>query len=110
MLLVLAQRIAKLNPERRAEIQARLADPDRRRAMTSLTAIVGLAFTLDGASQITFALTVPTTTFATDSTATRMVVLGTGLLVTVWYLRHQKEQAPPPPQVHPATLRARACM
>jgi hypothetical protein len=92
LLLVLAQRIAKLNPERRAEIQARLADPDRRRAMTSLTAIVGLTFTLDGASQITLALTVPTTTFATDSTATRIVVLGTGLLVTVWYLRHQKEQ------------------
>jgi hypothetical protein len=92
LLLVLAERIAKLNPDRRPEIQARLADPDRRRAMTILTAIVGLTFTLDGASQIALALTVPTRMFVADSTATRIVVLGTGLLVTAWYLRHQKEQ------------------
>ena len=92
LLLVLAERIAKLNPDRRPEIQARLADPDRRRAMTILTAIVGLTFTLDGASQIALALTVPTRMFVADSTGTRIVVLGTGLLVTAWYLRHQKEQ------------------
>jgi hypothetical protein len=92
LLLVLAERIAKLNPERRPEIQARLADPERRRAMMILTAIVGLVFTFDGASQITLALTVPTRTFVAASTATRIVVLGTGLLVTTWYLRHQKEQ------------------
>ncbi len=92
LLLMLAERIAKLNPERQPEIQARLAEPDRRRAMTILTAIVGLTFTLDGASQIALALTVPTSTFVADSTATRIVVLGTGLLVTAWYLRHQKEQ------------------
>jgi hypothetical protein len=90
LLLALAERIAKLNPQ--PEIQARLADPDRRRAMTILTAIVGLTFTLDGASQITLALTVATRTFVADSTATRIVVLGTGLLVTAWYIRHQKEQ------------------
>jgi uncharacterized integral membrane protein len=92
VLLMLAERIAKLRPERQPEIQARLADPDRRRAMTILTAIVGLIFTLDGASQIALALTVPTRTFVTDSTATRIVVLGSGLLLTAWYLRHQKEQ------------------
>jgi hypothetical protein len=92
LLLMLAERIAKLNPERQPEIQARLAEPDRRRAMTILTAIVGLTFTLEGASQIALALTVPTSTFVADSTATRIVVLGTGLLVTAWYLRHQKEQ------------------
>jgi hypothetical protein len=92
LLLTLAERIVKLNPDRRPEIQARLADPHRRRAMTILTAIVGLTFTLDGASQIALALTVPTRTFVADSTATRIVVLGTGLLVTSWYLRHQKEQ------------------
>ena len=92
LLLMLAERIAKLNPERQPEIQARLAEPDRRQAMTILTAIVGLTFTLDGASQIALALTVPTSTFVADSTATRIVVLGTSLLVTAWYLRHQKEQ------------------
>jgi hypothetical protein len=92
LLLVLAQRIAKLNSERQPEIQTRLAYPDRRRAMTILTTIVGLTFTLDGASQIALALTVPTRTFVADSTATRIVVIGTGVLVTAWYLRHQKEQ------------------
>jgi hypothetical protein len=90
LFLVLAERIAKLNPE--PEIQARLADPDRRRAMTILTAIIGATFTLDGASQIALALTVPSQTFVANSTATRIVVLGTGLLVTAWYLRHQKDQ------------------
>jgi hypothetical protein len=92
LLLVLAERIAKLNPERRPEIQARLADPDRCRAMTILTAIVGLTFTLDGASQITLALAVPTRTFVADSTATRIVVLGTGVVITAWYLHHQEGQ------------------
>jgi hypothetical protein len=92
LLRVLAERVAILNPER-PEIQARLAEPDDRRAMTILTAIVGLTFTLDGASQIALALTVPTRTFVADSTATRIVVLGIGLLVAAWYLRHQKDSA-----------------
>jgi hypothetical protein len=92
LLLMLAERIAKLNSERQPEIQARLADPDRRRALTILTAIIGLTFTIDGASQTALALTVPTRTFVVDSTAARIVVLATGLLVTTWYLRHQKER------------------
>jgi hypothetical protein len=89
---VLAEHLAKLDPERQPEIGARLADPDRRRAVTILTAIIGLTFTIDGISQIALALTVPTRAFVADSTAARIVVLGTGLIVTTWYLRHQKEQ------------------
>jgi hypothetical protein len=92
LLIMLAERIARLNPERRPEIQARLADPDRRRALMILTAIVGLTFTIDGASQTALALTVATRTFVADSTVARIVVLGTGLLVTTWYLRHQKQR------------------
>ncbi len=92
LLLVLAERIVKLNPERQPEIGARLADPGRRRAVTILTAIVGLTFTIDGGSQIALALSVPTRMFVADSTAARIVVIGTGLLVTTWYLRHQKER------------------
>jgi hypothetical protein len=92
LLLVLAERIAKLNPERWPEVEARLVDPERRRATTILTAIVGLTFTIDGASQIALALTVPTRAFVADSTATRIVILGTGLIVTAWYIRYQKEQ------------------
>jgi hypothetical protein len=92
LLLVVAEHIAKLNPERRPAIEARLAAPDRRRAVTILTAIIGLTFAIDGASQITLALTVPTRMFVADSTAARILVLGTGLTVTTWYLRHQKQQ------------------
>jgi hypothetical protein len=92
LLVVLAEHLAKLDPERQPEIGARLADPDRRRAVTILTAIIGLTFTIDGISQIALALTVPTRAFVADSTAARIVVLGTGLIVTTWYLRHQKEQ------------------
>jgi hypothetical protein len=93
LLLVLTEHLAKLNPERQPEIQARVAEPDRRRALRNLTGIIGLAFTIDGATQIALALTVPTGTFIADSTAARIVVLGTGLLATTWYLRrHQKER------------------
>ncbi len=91
LLLMVSQHVAKLNPGR-PDLAARLADPDRRRVVTILTAIIGLTFTIDGASQITLALTVPTGSFVADSTGTRIVVLGTGLIVTIWYLRYQKEQ------------------
>jgi hypothetical protein len=92
LLLVVAEHVAKLNPERQPDIQASLAEPDRRRAVTILTAIIGLTFAIDGGSQIALALTVPTGTFVADSTAARIVVLGTGLIVTTWYLRHQKQR------------------
>jgi hypothetical protein len=106
LLLMVAQHIAKLNPERHPEIGARLADPDRRRAVTILTAIVGLTFTMDGISQITLALTVPTRTFVADSTAARIIILGTGLIVTTWYLRHQKERRNRTPRA-PASVERR---
>ena len=88
LLLMVAEHTAKLNPD----IQGRLAAPDRRQAVTILTAIIGITFAIDGASQIALALTVPTGTFIADSTAARIVVLGTGLIVTTWYFRHQKER------------------
>jgi hypothetical protein len=93
LLLMVAEHVAKLNPDR-SELRARLADPGRRRGLTILTAIIGLTFTIDGASQIALALSVPTGSFIADSTGTRIVVLGTGLIVTIWYLRYQKGQRP----------------
>jgi hypothetical protein len=92
LLLVVAEHVAKLNPERRTEIHTRLAEPDRRRAVTIFTAIIGLTFAIDGASQIALALTVPTGAFVADSTAARIVVLGTGLIITIWYLRYQSDR------------------
>jgi hypothetical protein len=92
LLLLVAERVAKLNPDRRAEIETRLADPRRRRVITILTAIVGAFLALDGASQIALALTVPTGSFVADSTAARIIVLGTGLIITATYLRHQKQR------------------
>ena len=91
LLLLVAEHIARLNPGRRPQIEARLAERDRRRALTMLTAIIGLTLAIDGASQIALALTVPTARFIADSTAARIAVLGTGLIATGWYLRHQND-------------------
>lgn len=88
LLLVVAAQAAKVNPE----AAARLADPARRHGVTVLTAIVGLTLALDGATQIALALTVPTGTFVADSTAVRIVVIGTGAIITYRYLRHMKRR------------------
>ena len=67
LLQLVAQNAAKLNPER-PELVARLADPNRRRMLRNVTAIIGTTFAIDGASQIILALTVPTGSFVADST------------------------------------------
>ena len=90
-LLVMAENVAKLSPDR-PEIAARLAQSGRRRAVTILSAIVAATLAIDGASQIALALTVPTASFVADSTAARIAVLGTGAVVTIRYLRYQKKQ------------------
>lgn len=87
LLLLVAQNVAKLNPD--PEVIAKLAQPDRRRAVTILTAIIAVTFSIDGATQIVLALTVPTSSFVPDSTAARIVVFGTGAVVTIQYLRTQ---------------------
>lgn len=90
LLLLVAENVAKLNPD--PEIAARLAQPNRRRAVTILTAIIATTFAIDGAAQIALALTVPTANFVADSTAARIAVLGTGAVVTIQYLRNQQKQ------------------
>ena len=92
LLLVVVEHMARLNPERRSEIEARLADPRRRRALRTLTMCVGLTLAIDGASQVVLALTVPTSRFVPDSTAVRILVLGSGVALTVSYLRHHTGQ------------------
>lgn len=92
LLLLVAENVAKLNPDRRDEIDGRLADPSRRRMITVLTAIVGAFMALDGVSQVVLALTVPTSRFVADSTAARILVLGTGLVITTSYLRRQRQR------------------
>jgi hypothetical protein len=91
LLLLLAQNAAKLNPDR-PELASRLADPRRRRVISILTAIIGATFAIDGASQIMLALTVPTAAFVADSTGARIAVLGTGAVITIQYLRSQKQR------------------
>lgn len=96
---MIAQNVAKLNPDR-PEVAARLAEPECRRVVTMLTAIIGAMFALDGASQIVLAVTVPTGTFVADSTGARIAVFGTGVVITIQYLRNQKqrlERGPRPP-------------
>ena len=92
LLVLVAEHVGKLDPQRRPEIEARLADPARRRALRILTAIIGLSFALDGASQIALALTVPTRLFVADSTAARILVLGTGVVATASYFKHQRRE------------------
>ncbi len=90
LLLLVAENVAKLNPDH-PEMAARLAQPNRRRMITILTAIIAATFAIDGASQIALALTVPTASFVADSTAARIAVLGTGTILTIQHLRHQKK-------------------
>ena len=99
LLLLVAENVARRSPDR-PELAARLAQPDRRRVVTVLTAIIAATFAIDGASQIALALTVPTASFVADSTAARIAVLGTGAVITIRYLRNQKKQldrGPRPP-------------
>lgn len=97
LLLLLAEQRAQANPE----FTARLADPARRRFITTLTAIVGLFLALDGLSQVVLALTVPTGSFVAASSSARIIILGVGLIVTGWYIRDRNQQInrrqPPPP-------------
>lgn len=88
LLLMMVEALSKANPD----AASRLADPARRRSITTLTMLIGATFAVDGASQIALALAVPTNMFVADSTAARIVVLGTGLVVTAQYLRNQKQQ------------------
>jgi hypothetical protein len=97
LLLLVAQNAAKLNPDR-PELAARLAEPQRRRMLRNLTAIIGATFAIDGASQIALALTVPTSAFVADSTGARIAVLGTGAVLTVQYLRNLKKRLDPAPR------------
>jgi hypothetical protein len=99
LLLLIAENAAKLNPHS-PELGARLAQPERRRMITMLTAIIGTTFVIDGASQIMLALTVPTANFVADSTGARIAVLGTGFVVTVRFLRSQKKRLNQEPR-HP---------
>jgi hypothetical protein len=101
LLLLVAENVAKLNPDR-PEMAARLAQPDRRRVVTILTAIIAATFAIDGATQIVLALTAPTASFVADSTGARIAVLGTGAVVAIQYLRNQKERLDrgPRPPVH----------
>ena len=92
LLLLVAEHAARMNPEQQRVIEARLAEPQRRRALGILTAIIGLTLALDGATQTGLAFTVPTGSFAADSTAARVIVLGSGLVIAVWYFRYQKQQ------------------
>jgi hypothetical protein len=97
LLLLVADNVAKLNADR-PEIAARLAQPERRRAVSILTVIIAATFAIDGASQIALALTVPTTSFVAASTAVRIAVLGAGAVITTQYLRAQKKGRDQEPQ------------
>lgn len=97
LLLLVAQNVAKLHPDR-PDLSARLREPRRRRMLKTLTAVAGTTFAADGLSQIILAVTVPTSSFVADSTGARIVVLGTGAVITIRYLRAQENRLNGPPR------------
>lgn len=92
LLLVVAEHRAAIDQDaqRRAAIEKRLGEPDRRRALVVMTFLVGMALTLDGVVQTALAFTVSTSNFVAASTAAHFVVLGGGIGAVAWYFRHQK--------------------
>lgn len=92
LLLVLVQRRAAIDPVHRSEIEAKLAQPDRRRALIVLTLLLGAFFTLDGVVQIVLAFAVSTDAFVADSAAAHAIVLGGGVAMMVWYFQRQKDR------------------
>jgi hypothetical protein len=66
---------------------ARLKLPGSQRALTTLTAIIGVTATADAAAQIVLALTVSTSTFAEVARVASYVIIGSGLGVCALYLR-----------------------
>lgn len=88
LLLTAARSFAKINPD--PEMTARLAQPERCRGVAILTAIIAATFTVDGATQIVLALSVPTSSFVPDSTEARIAVFGAGALITIQFLRIQR--------------------
>lgn len=89
--VVIGQPLLLLVAERNSDPERRI-DPRRRRALHVLTVIIGLTFTVDGASQTGLALTVPADGFPADSTAARIIVLGTGFVTAAWYVRSMRQQ------------------
>lgn len=94
LLLMVAEQRARTSPE----FASRVADPARRRFLTILTRIVGLFLAADGLSQIVLVLTVPTGSFVAASTAARIIILGTGAIVTAWYIRDRHQHLNQPGQ------------
>lgn len=68
----------------------KLDTPGARRAIIFLTAIIGVTFLGDAASQIVLALTVSTSTFAEVARFASWSIFATGLTVCVLYIRHAR--------------------
>jgi hypothetical protein len=87
LLAIAAARFADARPEQMGGTAARLKLPGSQRALTTLTAIIGVTATADAAAQIVLALTVSTSTFAEVARVASYAIIGSGLGVSALYLR-----------------------
>jgi hypothetical protein len=106
LLSIASTKLARARPEATAATRPDLETPGARRALTTLTAIIGVTCVADAAAQIALALTVSTSSFGELARVASYVIIGTGLAVCVLYLRWtrarlQRDPKCPPPRSEP---------
>jgi len=102
LLEIAKSRLAQERPEASVQARSQLGAADAHRALTMLTAIIGVTLVTDAAAQVALALTVSTSTFGVVARVAGWVIVGAGLTVCVLYLRwirarlkHDRTSAPP---------------
>ena len=94
LLSIASTKLAHARPEAAPETRPKLDTPGAHRVLTVLTAIIGVTLIADAAAQIALALTVSTSTFGVVARVASWVIIGTGLLVCVLYLRWTRARPP----------------
>lgn len=88
LLVIAADRLARSRPELRRGGGADLEAPGARRSLAVMTAIIGVTGLADAAAQIALALTLTTSQFGVYARVASYVIIGSGLAVGAFYVRH----------------------
>lgn len=92
LLHVAAVKLAGTHPAQTAGAERDLESPGARRALATLTAIVGFTGTADAAAQIALALTLSTTQFVVFARVASWTIIGCGLAVGAVYVRRVRRR------------------
>jgi hypothetical protein len=93
LLVIAAEKLAAAHPERMPQGGLGLDPVERRRLLSTLTAIVGITGTADAAAQIALALTVSTATFGVVARIASYVIVASGLAVGAIYVQWVRGRA-----------------